>query len=201
MTTKNKSKTIIQLKKMKKIKFALIAILSALTLASCGGGTVASNAEGFGSLEKELKDKFGEDGYYTNLTISNIESIGNVVTVTATEDPESLKMGEWNLTNGKWEQNSEVTLEVPEGTKAADFMFQLGDKVNLTQLGGLVEKSIDALKKEKSIDPVLSMAFVMFPKNGDISSVKYAVKLEPKTGGTSFTYYYKLDGTFIEMDY
>lgn len=186
---------------MKKLKFTLIAVLSALTLASCGGGTEAANAEGFGNLEKELKDKFGEDGYYTDLTISYIESIGNVVTVTATEDPESLKMGEWNLTNGEWKQNSEVTLEVPEGAKAADFMFQLGDQVNLSQLGGLVEKSIEELKKDKSIDPILSLAFVKFPKNGDLSSAKYAVKLEPKTGGTSFTYYYKLDGTFIEMDY
>lgn len=186
---------------MKKLKFTLIAALSVLTLASCGGGTEAANAEGFSNLEKELNDKFGKDAYYTDLTISYIESIGNVITATATEDPESLKMGEWNHTNGEWKQTSEITLEVPEGTKAADFMFQLGDKVNLTQLGGLVEKSMDQLTKDKAIDPVLSMAFVMFPKDGDITTAKYAVRLEPKTGGTSFTYYYQLDGTFIEMDY
>lgn len=186
---------------MKKIKFTLIAVLSALTLSSCGGGTEAANAEGFGNLEKELKSKFGDDAYYTDLTISYIESIGNVISVTATEDPESLGMGEWNLSNGDWKQTSEVTLEVPEGTEAADFMFQLKDEVSLTVLGDLVEKSIELLTKEKSIEPVLSMAFIMFPDNGDITNAKYAVKLEPKTGGTSFTYYYQLDGTFIEMDY
>ena len=183
------------------MKFTALSVITVFALTSCGGGTEASNAEGFGNIQKELKSKFGDDAYYTDLTISHIESIGNVVSVTATEDPESLKMGEWNLTNGDWEQTSEVTLEVPEGSKAADFMFQLNDKINLTQLGGLVEKSIEALTKEKSIDPVLSMAFIMFPENGDISGAKYAVKLEPKTGGTSFTYYYELDGTFIEMDY
>jgi hypothetical protein len=184
---------------MKKVTF--IAILSALTMASCGGSTEVANAEGFENLEKKIKDKFGKDAYYTKLSISNIKSLGNVINATVTEKPESLKMGEWILTSGKWNQTSEVTLEVPQGTKAADFMFQLGDKVNLTKLGDLVKNSLDALKKEKKIDPVLNLASVIFPEDGDIKKAKYRVELKPKTGGTSFSYYYKLDGSFIEMDY
>jgi hypothetical protein len=184
---------------MKKVKF--ITILYALAMASCGGGTEVANAEGFENLEKKMKDKFGKDAYYTKLSISNIKSLGNVINATVTENPESLKMGEWILTSGKWKQTSEVTLEVPQGTKAADFMFQLGDKVNLTKLGNLVKNSLEALKKEKNIDPVFNLASVIFPKDGDMKKVKYRVELKPKTGGKSFSYYYKIDGSFIEMDY
>jgi hypothetical protein len=187
---------------MKKLKFTLIAVVSALALTSCGGGTEAANGEGFASLEKEVKTKFGENAYFTDLTVSYVESIGNVVSVNVTEDPESLKMGEWNLTNGTWNQTSEITLEVSEGSKASDFMFQLKDKFSMKALGDLVEESIEKLKAEKKIEePVLSMAFIMFPDDGDISKAKYCVKLEPKTGGTSFSYYYQIDGTFIEMNY
>ena len=45
------------------------------------------------------------------------------------------------------------------------------------------------------------MAFIKFPKNGDISKTEYTVRLEPKNGGTSFTFRYDLQGNFIEMDY
>ena len=54
--------------------------------------------------------------------------------VTVTEAPESLKMGQWNNTQGKWVQNSDISLEVPQGSKVADFMFQLNDKINLSKL-------------------------------------------------------------------
>ena len=111
-------------------------------------------------------------------------------------------MGEWDLSQNNWTQRSEVTIEIPQDTKAADFMFQLDDKINLYKLGGLVEASTSKLITEKNIDnPILSIAFIKFPKNGDMSKAQYAVKLEPENGGTSFTFYYTIKGDFIEMDY
>ena len=149
-----------------------------------------------------MKSKFGENAYYTNLNISYDQSIGNMISTTVTSEPESFKMEQWNFSMGNWTQASEVTLEVSEGSKAADFMFQLNDKINLKKLGELTEQSIKQLKSEKGIEnPTLSMAFVKFPKNGDLSKAEYSVKLEPKNGGTSFSFYYKLNGEFIEMDY
>lgn len=111
-------------------------------------------------------------------------------------------MGQWTFSLGNWNQTSEVTLEVPEGTKAADFMFQLGEKISLVKLGELVEKSSEQLKAEKDIEnPRLEMAFVKYPKNGYVSDAQYIVKLQPENGGTSFTFSYKIDGSLIEMDY
>jgi hypothetical protein len=188
---------------MKKLKMALMGIIATMAI-SCGGGAAKqpATADGFSGIEKELKNEFGENAYYTELTIIHNETIGNSISTTVTDAPESLKMGQWTYSLGNWNQTSEVTLEIPEGTKAADFMFQLNEKVSLEKLGELVEKSSEQLKAEKDIDnPRLEMAFIKYPKNGDINDAQYIVKLQPENGGTSFTFSYQLDGTFIEMDY
>ena len=185
---------------MRKLK--LIAVIAAIlaSLISCGSGISKqpANAEGFGAIEKEIKSKFGENAYYTDLTINYNESIGNIIGVTVTKKPESLKMGQWNQTQDAWKQNTEITLEVPKGRKAADFMFQLNEKINLVKLGEVVEKSINQLKIEKNIkNAVLHTAFVKFPKNGDLSKAEYIVMLKPENGGDTFTFSYKLNGELI----
>jgi hypothetical protein len=182
-----------------KLTFALLAFA---TLVSCGSSTATMDKEGFTSIESDLKSKFGDDAYYTELVISHIESIGNVISTTVTEDPSSLMMGEWSQSQGAWKQTSEITLETPEGTKAADFMFQLNDKINLKKLGELVETSMASLTAEKELEnPNLHMAFIKFPDNGDVTNAEYVVMLQPATGGTTFTYSYKLDGELIDMKY
>lgn len=189
---------------MKILKLSLIVIITTTLISSCGGGTSKqkANAEGFGAIEKELKNKFGDNAYYTDLSIVYNESIGNIIGVTVTENPESLKMGQWNLTQDNWQQNSDITIEIPNGTRAEDFMFQLKDNINLSELGKLVEQSQEKLSKEKQIsDSKLHMAFIKFPTNGDTSSAEYTVMLKPKNGGTTFTFQYTLNGEFVEMNY
>ena len=161
-----------------------------------------ATADGFQNIENVLKDQFGKDAYYTDLTITYNQSIGNIVSVTVTEIPESLKMGQWNLTQGNWQQNSDIIIEVPVGTKASDFMFQLGDTISLSKLGALVEQSIQKLKDEKDIkNPILSIAGLNFPDNGDISKAQYMVNLQPESGGTTFSFYYTLEGDLTKMDF
>jgi hypothetical protein len=189
--------------KMRVFNFTVI-VASIIALMSCGGSiaTQPANAEGFGAIEKEIKSKFGENAYYTDLTIMYINGIGNTVSATITDDPESLKMGQWNLAHGSWTQDSEITLEVPEDTKAADFMFQLDEDFSVSKLGGLIEKSSKQLTAEKGLEnPILSIASIKFPNDGDISKAEYMVRLEPENGGTSFTFSYLLNGEFIEMNY
>lgn len=186
---------------MKILKFTAIIVIT--MLISCGGdiSKQVPNAKGFGVMEKEIKSKFGNNAYYTDLKILYIKGLGNTISTTVTNDPESLKMGQWNLVKGTWKQHSEISLEVPKGTKAADFMFQLNKKINLEKLGELTEKSMKQLKAEKKIkNPILSMAYVKFPKNGDLSKTEYTVKLEPENEGTSFTFFYKLNGELIKIN-
>lgn len=189
---------------MKTIKQLLTISICATLLWSCGGGVEKQPAtsDGFSGIEGELKNEFGDKAYYTELTIIYNESIGNSISTTVTSDPESMKMGQWTYAMGNWKQTSEITLEVPNGTKAADFMFQLDDKIGLEKLGELVEKSKEHLKAEKNIDdPRFEMALIKFPKNGNIEDAEYMVKLEPKNGGTSFSFSYDLSGSLINMNY
>ena len=189
---------------MKALKSITLAAIMIVTFISCGGETSkqTADAKGFAAIEKEIKSKFGDKAYYTDLTITYVQSTGNIIGLTVTEAPESLKMGQWSLIQDNWVQNSEISLEVPEGNKAADFMFQLNDKINLTKLGELVEKSMQQLTAEKNIEnPSFYMGLVKFPKNGDFAKTEYTVMLKPENGGTTFTFRYTLDGELIEMDY
>jgi len=188
---------------MKVLKLTLV-LISIIILISCGRSSDmhTADAKGFEAIEKEIKNKFGDHPYFTDLTITHNNSIGNIISVTVTDNPESLKMGQWNLTQGNWIQNSEISLEVPGGSKAADFMFQLNEKINLSTLGLLAEKSSKTLETEKNIkNPILNMAYIKFPQNGDQAKTMYIVKLQPENGGDTFTFSYKLNGDFIEMDY
>lgn len=186
-----------------KVLNSIIAVGLLFAIMSCGGGIgdQKANAEGFTAIEKELKSEFGDKAYYTDLTIGYEKSAGNIVNVTVTEDPESLMMGEWTYVQSAWKQNSEITLEVSEGSKAADFMFQLGETVSLSKLGGLVEESAKKLTAEKNIEnPSLNLAIVKFPDDGDNEKAKFVIMLEPENGGTTYTFNYKLDGTLIDSD-
>lgn len=188
---------------MKVLKLFICLAVTTM-LISCGGsaGKESPNKEGFTKIGEQLKDKFGETAYYTDLAITYDESVGNIIGVTTTKDPESLKMGEWNSVQGNWRQDSEVVLEIPQGTKAADFMFQLNDTINLAKLGELIEISSKKLTAEKSInDPALDMAFVKFPDDGNIEKAEYVVMLTPPNGGTTFIFNYKLNGDFIKLYY
>lgn len=189
---------------MSKIKLIVIT-LSLFSFISCGSGTSKhpANAEGFVAIEQDIKDQFGSNAYYIDLKISHDKSVGNMIGLTVTDAPESLKMDSYLFSkHTSWKQDSEVVLEVPEGTKASDFMFQLNDKINLKKLGELVELSSKKLAKEKNIDnPVLDMAYIKFPKNGDMKKVEYSISLQPENGGKTFSFYYTLNGELIKMDY
>lgn len=189
---------------MRKIYTTTFLFISTLFLTSCGGGSSSQEAtsEGFSVIENQIKEKFGNDAFYTDLSITYNKSIGNIVGVTVTENPESLQMGQWNNTQDNWTQNSDITVEIPEGTKATDFMFQLNETINLKKLGELVEKSKIQLTKEKNLEnPKLHIASIQYPNNGDVSKAEYLVMLQPENGGTTFSFSYSLKGELIKMDY
>ncbi|GAA0745311.1 MULTISPECIES: hypothetical protein [Flavobacteriaceae] len=185
-------------------KQVVIVCITTLLFMACSDNLSQqpTTAKGFSAIEQELKSKFGEDAYYTNLSVIHNETIGNTINVTVAQDPESMKMEEWNVVQNNWKQSSDIVIEVPQGTKATDYMYQLGDNINLTKLGGLVETSTQKLKDMKNLkNPKLSIASIKFPKNGDVSKAEYLVTLEPEHGGTAFSFFYTLDGNLIKMDY
>lgn len=188
---------------MKKRYVTILAVSAAVLFCACGGNlNQQANAKGFAEIENQIKDKFGNEAYFTDLSIIYNETIGNSVSTTVTKNPELLKMGEWVQSQGNWKLTSKVTFEIPEGTKASDFMFQLNKTINLKTLGGLVEKSKTQLSKEKKIEnSKLHLASIKFPNSGDISKAAYVVMLQPETGGTTFSFIYTLTGELIDFNY
>lgn len=189
---------------MTKIYTTVLLLFSIFILSSCGGNSSnqEATAAGFSEIENQIKEKFGKDAYYTDLSVLFIEGIGNSISVTVTDSPESLKMGQWDLSQNTWTQRSEVTLEIPENSQAKDFMFQLNETINLKKLGELVEKSKSTLFKQKKIDDSkLHIASIQFPDNGDLSKANYSINLKPENGGTTFSFSYTLAGELINMDY
>lgn len=186
---------------MTKTPIIFYVIISALLFIACGESSYPHTESGFNSIEQVIQSKFGKEAYYTDISIVYNASIGNIIGVTVTEDPVSLEMGEWNNIQGSWSQESIISLEVPSGSKAADFMFQLNDKINLGTLGTLVSSSLEDLESEKNIQPALHMAYIKYPDNGNFTEAKYVVILEPESGGTSFTYTYDMNGELIAMNY
>ncbi|MCB9195491.1 MAG: hypothetical protein H6598_04640 [Flavobacteriales bacterium] len=189
---------------MKKVIQYCLALFASTILAACGGISKEqpNDAASFVKLQEVIIEKFGKDAYFTELNVGYIKDLGPTISLTVTDNPGSLKMGDWTFSQNTWSQHSEVTLELPEGTKAEDFMFQLDDEINLKTLGEVTEKSITKLAEEKELtNPLLKMAYIHYPDNGDRSKADYTVTLEPENGGTSFSFFYDLSGEFIEMNY
>jgi len=180
-----------------------ITVMLCIVLFSCQDKETKPlhNVNDFTTLENDLKNKFGSEAYYTDLTIRYHKEKGNIIEVSVSENPESLKMEQWTKLAGNWDQISEILLEAPEGTKVIDYMFQLDKSINLTELGKLVEKSRTHLVNTKKLkNSVLYMALISFPKNGDVSKAEYQVFLKPERGWETVTFRYKIDGTLIKIN-
>ncbi len=152
-------------------------------------------------LKKELISEFGENAYYTKLSISNAD-YGSIVGVSQTDKPSSLKMTEWNYFNGSWDQISDVTLELSSGSKAEDFMFQLNKVIDFEIMAKVVEESKKKIIEEKGIAKVrVENININAPNDGDFNSMKYFITISPIDGGTDFNFWYNMDGTLSKFDY
>ncbi len=181
----------------------IVIVIVALSLLSCTKDVeiLPANAITFGEIEKEMKSEFGENAYYTDVSISYHKTAGNIVTATVTNTPKSLKMEKWNSIEDAWKKKSDIFIEIPNGTLAADFMFRLSDTINLSTLGDLAERSSKKLQNEENIqNPALYLASIIFPRNGDITKTEYCIILKPENSDAMFSFFYTIDGKLIKMN-
>jgi citrate lyase gamma subunit len=184
----------------KSLSYQLAFLFAALLMTSCAKN-FTQDAAGFEEIQNELKSKFGENAYYTNFTVTYDKTVGTIILVTETSDPESLKLEEWQYMRGAWEQRSDVTLEVSDG-KSNDFMYQLSGKFDLKKIGDLIEQSVKKLADEKKIDNAkVKIVSMNTPDNDSAEHTKILIALEPANGGTSFSFFYDLDGNLLSFNY
>ncbi len=179
----------------------LFYLLTITFFISCNNNKSFEDKESLTGLKNELISKFGENAYYTKLSITNHEN-GSIVSVSQTDDPSSLKMTEWNYTSGSWNQISDVTLEISGNAKAEDFMFQLNKVIDFNTLAKVLEEAKQKVIIEKNIEDIkVKSILINAPNDGDFNSMKYFITISPKSGGTSFNFWYKMDGTLDKFDY
>jgi len=184
---------------MKPIQYIFMT-LSIFFMFSCTNEDFTPDEKGFKKIEQDLKNKFGEDSFYTDLSIKYNHEEGNVIDVTVTKYPSSLKMKGFSNVAGDWEQISEVELELKKG-EIEDYMFRLGREVSVTKIGNLVEKSMQYLTKDTQLqDITLSMASVASPVNGKKDEMLYHIELKSLVDNTYYNFKYDMNGEFCSLE-
>ena len=183
---------------MRKVFFyRLAALVCALVVMTSCATNFTQDVAGFEKIQSELKSKFGDKAYYTSLLVTYDKTVGTILLVTTTADPESLAMEEWQYMKGAWAQRSDVTLTVSDGV-ATDFMFQLSGRFDLKNVGALVEKSIAKIEEEKKIRKAkVTVVALNTPDDDSADATNIMISLEPENGGTSFTHFYDLSGALV----
>lgn len=179
-----------------------------LFIVSCNSGSkYDQDVVGFEMIQNDLKKMFGEEAYYTDISITNSpgKGVGSGINLhlTVTNDPQSLKMQEWIYNSQTdWKNTADIKLEIPKGDNAINFMYQLNGDFDLKRIGELVENSVKKIASEKDIDnAVLDMVLLKTPDNTDVSGTTIYIRMKSEDGGTSFNFRYALTGELLSFDY
>lgn len=190
---------------MKKNNLFLVFIAFIIPFVSCNSikGKAFETSEGVAEVVTRLNDGFGQNSSYTEITISYFKGIGSTISATGTKDPSSSKMVSKLYSKGKWEETSDVILEVSDGAKPSDFMFTLVEVEQLKKIPEMVKISVEKIKKEKNFDVVAEHVSVKYPSRiiGPDDKLSFDVNLRPENGGTSFITTFDNKGNFQRMTY
>jgi hypothetical protein len=175
--------------------------MNACSLVSSLGSSYSTSKEGFEKLGKDLESKFGKESYYTDITLSYDKTVGDMLNIKVAKDPNTLTMEEHNYMRGVWQKKSDITLEIEGGANPKEFMMTL-DEAKLNTVWPLIEQSKKKLLDEKKLaETVLKMITIQVPDNGEKTTTTIYILLEPKTGGTQFSFVYDLSGKLVSFNY
>lgn len=180
---------------MRLLKTALLCSLPFL-LYSCKSG-FEHNKAGMEKLNKELKEEFGAEAWYTSIELANSGGSDDVVTVDQTKDPNSLKQEQWSQFHGFWDKKADITLSI-QGAEPKSFMFQLDKEVSLPKLGELIVLSQKKLADEQDAGDsqlILAQIKASTQMNTKAEGIYYSISLESKKKNKSYNFVYNLDGS------
>lgn len=178
------------------IRKLLLILICVLLLQSCKSG-FEHNRAGMEKLNKELKEEFGTDTWYTSIELANSGGSDDIITVDQTKDPNSLKQEQWSQFHGFWEKKANITLSI-QGAAPKSFMFQLDKEVSLAKLGELMELSKKKLEEETKVDDgavILAQIKASNQMNTKEEGLYYSIVLESKKAGKSYNFVYNMDGS------
>ncbi|MDR0545143.1 MAG: hypothetical protein LBG30_07365 [Odoribacteraceae bacterium] len=193
--------------------------VSLFLATSCGPSPskYAFDAKGFAHLQEDLKTKFGNNAYYSNISVVNVPGNlpvrGTTLTLTVIR-PGSSKMEEWSYSAyTNWKQVAEITIEASEDACPKESMFQLTGSFDLGKIARLVEQSAEQLaermeqekqeakeqKGGKEKEEIVWDSVILDAGGQPASAPQVLVSLKYKHEGTGFVYRYNLDGSLISL--
>lgn len=173
----------------------LLLLCFTMLFYSCKSG-FEHNKAGLEKLGTELMSEFGADAYYTDMEIINNQGSDDVIMITQTKDPASMKQEQWAQYHGAWEKQADVTFTA-DGAAPKSFMFQLNREASLSTLGSLLETSEAQLAKEKQVEkPLLVMASIKSNNkmNTKESGIFYYITLRDPKAQKDYRFIYNLKG-------
>lgn len=175
--------------------------LALMSLFSACRSGFEHNKSGMAVLDKEIKEEFGKDAWFTRIELSNKSGSDDAISLDMSKDPNSLQQEQWTQYHGIWNKEANVTLSV-QGAEPKAFMFQLDKEASLPMLGELMEKSVAQLRTEKGIeDPQVIFGQIRsnHAMNDKHSGIMYHIAIESKKAAKSFYFIYDLDGHLVSL--
>ncbi|WP_118950701.1 hypothetical protein [Taibaiella helva] len=171
-----------------------------LFLFSCKSG-FEHNRAGMEKLNKELKEEFNAEAWYTSVELANSGGSDDVVTIDMTKDPNSLKQEQWSQFHGFWDKKADITLSI-QGAEPKSFMFQLDKEVSLGKLGDLMEASRKQLAAKGADDAqvILAQIKASTQMNTKEEGIYYSISFESKKQNKSYNFVYNLDGSLRKLN-
>jgi len=147
-------------------------------------------------MNEELKNKFGENAWYTSIVIRGKNGTNNTITVDQTDDPNSLKQEQFSYSNGFWEKKTDISLRI-DGGQPQDYMFQLDKEVSIEKLYALMEESLATLEKEEGVSDA-HVSFTSIKSSNEmtrkVDGIIYTISLYSNGENKSYSFVYNLNG-------
>lgn len=181
--------------------FLSVILIMSSAIYSCKP-PYTTDAAGMEKLENDLKEKFGQDAYYTYISYLKVDDDAYAVNVQVSQDKESFQQEQWIYDAGSWNMTGPMTMQISANTPGF-YKFQINDDISVKKLGVLIEKSIASFKSEKNgQDPILMNA-VLNSNNtvtDENTKYRYTVILKDKNDPTTHSYTYGKDGSLLNSN-
>lgn len=184
---------------MANLRTLALGVFLLMTFSACRQ-SYTFDAAGMQQISTELDEKFGTDAWYTAI-ILGLDGQHSKLIVEQTNDPASLTQRQWIKLGEDWQKSAEITIRL-DGGKPQDYMFQLGNEVDLALLGNLIADARHRIEEKGVSDAKVRLASVnsSTKMNRKEEGITYTVALKSPSANKDYSFIYNLDGSLKQFN-
>lgn len=177
---------------MKYIVRVILPILVLILVFPSCKFRISYDEVGMEKLEQILEQKFGQDAWYSEITVLSQSEDETLIRVKETKDKEFLKGKTWVKQGDTWMDMENIQFTFDDGNPESHF-FQLNKAVSLDTLIALTQRCLKQLENEGLKE--ISVYFISIQSAPIVKSASqrylYSVSLMDKSSGEK--YYFQFD--------